>query len=309
MGLYVLRRLAGTGVAILVISFVAYLGLTFATGDAAEALIGEHASQEQLAALREKLDLDRPVLERYARFVSGAVTQADLGRSLVSGRSVGEIVAERFPFTLILALTSMGLAVIFGAVAGVVASTMAGGRVDFLVMAGTGLGLAMPVYWAALLLMMLFSLRLGWLPVFGSGSPAHLVLPAVTLALPAASVVARLVRSSLLEVGRADFVRTARSKGLGERQVYLRHIFPNSLIPVITVLGLHLGHLLGGSFVIETIFAWPGLGRLMVQAIFDRDIPVVMGAVLLVAPMCLLINLVVDIIQAVVDPRVGREAL
>ena len=208
-----------------------------------------------------------------------------------------------------LALAAICLAVALGPTAGSLAATHPGSRLDLAVMGVSSLGMAVPTYWLSLLLVMLFSLKLRWLPVVGAGSLAHLILPAVTLALPTAAVVARLIRSSLLDVLHADFLRTARAKGLPARLIFRDHILRNSLIPVVTLLGLHLGHLLGGAFVIETIFAWPGLGRLAVQAIFDRDLPVVLGAVLLVAAINVAINLGVDLLHAFLDPRVGRSAL
>jgi len=309
LGSYFFRRVGGVVVTILVVSFVAYVALTSAPGDAAEALIGEHASAEQIAALRHRMKLDRPLLERYGSYMVDALTRGDLGESLASGRPVSALLQERIPATVTLALVAMALAAVVGLGVGLLAATRPGTPLDSVAIGGTALGLALPPYWVALLLVMLFSLRLHWLPVFGSGTPAHLVLPAITLALPGAAVVARLMRASVLEVRGSDFVRTALSKGLSPRQTLVRHILPNSLIPALTLLGLNLSHLMGGAFVVETIFAWPGLGRLTVQAIFDRDIPVVMGAVLTVVPICLAVNLLVDLMHAALDPRVRHRAL
>jgi len=309
LGRYLLRRTGGVLVTVLVVSFLTYLGLTFAPGDAAESLLGEHASAEQVAALRSQLHLDRPLLQRYGEYIGGVLTHGDLGRSLVSNRPVAELLQERLPATLTLASVAMLLAAVGGLGVGLLAATRPGSRLDLLAVGGAALGLALPPYWVALLLVQLFALRLGWLPVFGAGTPAHLVLPALTLALPGVAMVARLVRASVLEVSGSDFVRTALAKGLAPRWVLLRHVLPNGLIPALVLLGLNLAHLVGGAFVVETIFAWPGLGRLMVQAIFDRDIPVVMGAVMVVAPLCLLINLLVDLLHGALDPRLRHEAL
>lgn len=306
---YLLRRLGGVLVAMLAVSFLTYVGLTFAPGDAAEALIGEYASAEQVAELRKQMQLDAPLHERYANYMVAVLTHGDLGQSLANDRRVGELVAERFPSTLVLALTAICLATIIGFAIGLLAAAKQGSRLDVLVMANAALGLALPPYWVALLLVQLFAVRLGWMPVFGSGSIIHLILPAVTLALPGAAAVARLVRASVLEVSNSDFVRTAFAKGLMRRQVMLRHILPNSMIPALTLLGLNFGHLIGGAFVVETIFAWPGLGRLTVQAIYERDITVVMGAILVVVPFCLAINLIVDLLHAALDPRVRQDAL
>lgn len=309
MGFYLLRRLAGLAVTVVVVSFLAYTALTFAPGDAAAALIGEHASAEQVAALRAKLRLDEPLLQRYGKYMAAALTRGDLGESLMSGRSVAAIVGERLPSTLALALLSFGLAALWGVTLGVAAAVHQGRKADLVIVGSIVLALALPPYWVGLLLIQAFSVRLGWLPVIGAGSLSHFVLPTVTLALPATAVVARLVRASVVEVMGSDFVRTARAKGLTPRVTMVRHVLPNSLIPALTMLGLNLGHLIGGAFVVETIFAWPGLGRLMVQAIFDRDIPVVMGAVLVVVPLCLLVNLLVDLMHALLDPRVRHEAI
>ncbi len=309
MSVYLLRRLAGAVVVLAAVSLAVFVALTYVPGDAADSLLGESASAGQLAALRQEMGLDDPLPLRYARFVEGVVLRGDLGHSVVSGRAVSDLLAERFAPTAVLALTAICLAVVLGLAAGSLAATHAGSRLDLAVMSISSLGMAVPTYWLSLLLVMLFSLRLRWLPVAGAGSLAHLILPAVTLALPTAAIVARLIRSSLLDVLHADFLRTARAKGLPARRIFQDHTLRNSLIPVVTLLGLHLGHLLGGAFVIETIFAWPGLGRLAVQAIFDRDLPVVLGAALLVAAINVAINLGVDLLHAFLDPRVGRSAL
>jgi ABC-type dipeptide/oligopeptide/nickel transport system permease component len=304
-----LRRLAGAVATMLVVSFAAYAALTFAPGDAAQALLGDHASAEQIDAFRRQMRLDAPLLERYGAYVAGALTRGDLGLSLMSGRRVADLLVERIPATLTLAVVAMALSVAVGMIVGLLAAARRGGAIDVMLMGATTLGLALPSYWVALLLVLVFSVHMRWLPVFGAGTPAHLVLPAVTLALPGIAMVGRLVRSSVLEVRGADFVRTALAKGLSGRLVLLRHVLPNSLIPTLTILGLYLGHLVGGAFVVETIFAWPGLGRLTVQAIFDRDIPVVMGAVLVVAPLSLGVNLVVDLLHGALDPRLRHETL
>lgn len=306
---YVLRRLAGAVLMLLAVSLIVFVLLDVIPGDAAHTLAGDLASAEQLAAARHELGLDQPLFVRYARFVEGVVLRGDLGASVVSGRPVATLLSERFGATLKLALAALGLALVAGLFIGALAAIRAGGYLDLAVMAGATLGESLPSFWVSLLLIQVFALRLGWLPVFGAGSPAHLVLPAVTLALPAIALLARLVRSCLLDVRSADFVRTARAKGLGSLLVWRDHIFRNAVLPVITILGLYLGHVLGGAFIVETIFAWPGLGRLVVQAIFDRDVPVVVGAVLLIALIYQVLNLAVDLIHAVLDPRVGHEAL
>lgn len=308
LGLYLLRRLGATFLTVLTVSFVAYLILTYSPGDAAAALLGEGASAEQLAAVRSQLGLDQPLLVRYAAYVAG-VARGDLGRSLASGRDVGSLIAERLPQTLLLAGAAISVSFVFGVALGLLAAARRGSRLELLIQGGTALGLALPSYWVALVLVMVFSLWLGWLPVFGAGSLDHLALPTVTLALPGVASSARFVRSSLLEALGAEYLRVALAKGLTPRRALLQHALPNSLVPALTLLGLNLAYLLGGAFVVETIFAWPGIGRLTVQAVFDRDVTVVMGVVLVVAPLCLLANLAVDLLQAALDPRVRQRAL
>ncbi len=303
------RRLGGAALTLLVVSLITFVALESTPGDAASGMVGDSASAAQLQTLRAQLGLDRPVLARYGTFLYDLVLRGDLGHSLVSDKPVAGLLAERLPYTVLLALVATALAALVGVLVGIAAATRAGTWLDTLFMGGAALGLAVPTVWIALLLMMLFSVRLHWLPVVGASTPAHLILPAVVLALPTAAGLARLMRSSLLDVLGSDYIRTAHSKGLTHRQVLSRHIVRNSLIPVITTLGLHLGYLLSGAFVVETIFGWPGLGRLAVQAIFDRDYPVVVGATLLVAVIYILINLAVDLAHGWLDPQVAQQAL
>ena len=306
---YVARRGAGSVAVLLAVSLVVFLALGATSGDAADAMAGDAASASQLSALRTELGLDRPPMARYGVFLAGIITRGDLGRSLVSNRPVAELVLARLPYTVVLALSAAAMAASLGGLVGALAALRAGTATDTLLMAGAALGLSIPTFWSGLLLILLFSLRLRWLPVTGAGTLVHLILPAVTLALPTAAVVARLQRASLLDVLAEDYVRTAHAKGMTPRYVVTRHVLRNGLVPVIAVLGLQLGHLLGGAFIVETIFSWPGLGRLAVQAIFDRDDPVVLGTALAAAGMYLVVNLLVDAAHGWLDPRVGREAV
>ncbi|MBI4787195.1 MAG: ABC transporter permease [Chloroflexi bacterium] len=306
---HLVRRLFGTLVTLLVVSLITFVALMATPGDAASAMVGDSATGAQLAALRAELGLDQPLPARYGAFLANLVLRGDLGRSLVSNRAVSDLIAERLAYTFALALAAIALAAALGTAIGTAAAVRAGTKLDTALMGGAALGLAVPTFWSALLLMMLFSLRLRWLPVVGAESWRHLVLPVITLALPTAAIIARLVRSSLLDVFGADYVRTAHAKGLAPRRVLTQHVIRNSLIPVVTVIGLHLGHLLGGAFVVETIFGWPGLGRLTVQAIFDRDYPVVLGATLTVAVIYLAINFLVDLAQGWLDPQVAHDAV
>lgn len=309
MNRFLLRRLGGMLGALVVVSLLAFVLLDTMPGDAASAIAGESASAQELSALRASMGLDRAPLARYGTFAANLVARGDLGRSLVSNRPVTQLLLERVPYTVVLALASLGLAALVGSAVAIAAAQRAGSWLDTLCMGGAALGLAVPSFWSALLLLMVFSVGLRWLPVVGADSAAHLVLPAVTLALPTAAAVARLLRAGLLEVLRADYVRTAHAKGLRPRRVLSRHVLRNSLLPVVTMLGIQLGNLLGGAFIVETIFGWPGLGRLAVQAIFDRDYPVVLGAVLLTAVIYLVINFAVDVLHGWLDPQVSRAAI
>jgi len=291
-----------------VASLIAFVILNAAPGDAAQALIGENASESQLQALREAMGLDRPLLARYAGYLSG-VLRGDLGESLISGRPVAQLVGERFVSTLILSAAAALIASVLGLLAGLWAAAHQGSWAELGLMSLMALMLSVPGFVLALLFTLVFSLKLRLLPVAGGGSLAHMVLPALTLAVPMLAMVARLSRSSVLDAARADYVLTAHGKGAPERTVWNRHILKNAVIPVMTIVGLHFGHLLGGAFVVETIYSWPGLGRLIVQAVFDKDYPLILGAVLLLAVIYQLFNLLVDIGQGLLDPRVGGEAV
>ncbi len=306
---HLLRRLGGSVLVLVAVSFITFAALASAPGDAADTLAGDSGSREQVAELRAEMGLDGPLLARYGTFAWGVVARGDLGKSLISGRPVAGLLAERFPYTVLLALAAITLATTAGMTIGAIAALRSGTLIDLGIMGLTGLGMAVPSFWSGLLLILVFSLKLDWLPVVGAGSAQHLILPAVTLALPTTAVIARLMRSGLLETLGSDYVRTAHAKGLPRGEVLRRHVLRNSLLPVVTLLGLYLGHLLGGSFIVESIFGWPGLGRLIVQAIFDRDMPVVLGAALTIAAIYLVINLLVDLAHAWLDPRVAEEAV
>ena len=306
---FLARRLLGAILVMLTISFITFTLLASTPGDAADTLVGETASQEQLDTLRAQLGLDKPLLVRYGTYLEQAALHQDLGESMMTGRPVSALIRERMPYTILLATIALTLAVGLGSLVGFSAAARPGGWLDLSLMSVTTLGLSVPTFWVALLLIQFFSVKLRWLPVVGAGSPAHLVLPTISLALPLIAVVARLVRGSLLDVKEADYIRTARGKGLLSTTIWSRHILRTAVIPVLTLLGLYAGRMLAGAVVIETIFAWPGLGRLTVQAILDSDFPVVMGAVLLIAALYQLLTLSVDVAQALIDPRVGRAAL
>ena len=276
-------------------------------GDPAQIILGEAVTSAQdLARLRRELGFDAPLHVQYARFLGRALS-GDLGRSLQSRRPVLDEILAQLPSTVQLTLAGLALAVVVGVVLGVAAATHRGSWADTLCMLLALGGLALPAFWLGLMLIFFFALQLGWLPATGQGGLARLVLPALTLGYGAAGVIARLVRSSMLEVLRIEYVTTARSKGLAERRVVYRHALRNALIPVITIVGLQFGALLGGTVVIETVFARQGIGRLLVGAILYKDFPLVQGIVLFTASAYVLVNLLVDLGYALTDPRIRYE--
>jgi len=266
-------------------------------------MLSEFASPADQQALRQQLGLDRPLYIQYWRYLSGAM-RGDLGRSVRSNRPVVNEIAWRLPNTLRLAVVAMLLAASGGGLVGIISAVRRNTVWDHATMLAALAGLSMPSFWLGLMLMIIFAVRLEWLPVAGYEGWQYVILPGITLAAGPAAVLARLTRSSMLEVLNQDFVRTARAKGLREQTVVVKHALKNSLIPVVTVLGLQFGHLMGGAVITESVFAWPGVGRLVVDAILARDFPVVQGTVLVIALGFVLVNLIVDVLYAYLDPRI-----
>jgi ABC-type dipeptide/oligopeptide/nickel transport system permease component len=306
MALYLLRRILQAVPVVLGVIFAVMLTIELIPGDPVTLMLGEHATQESVAAVRHALGLDRPLLVRYVHYI-GNLLHGDLGRSLRERRQVSEELADVWPATLELTAAALFIAVICGVLAGVVSAVWPNSLFDGVTRLTSLFGLSMPVFWTGLTLIVFFSLWLNWLPVGGSGSLRHLILPAVTLSLPSLAMVARMTRSSVLEVLREDYIRTARAKGVREQVVVLKHGLRNACIPIVTLLGLQVGQLLGGAVLTETVFAWPGMGRLIVRAIFARDYILLQGAILVFALAFVLINLIVDVSYAMFDPRVSRK--
>ena len=275
-------------------------------GDVARTLVGTDGTAEDVATCAETLGLDRPVYVQYARFLSRLV-HLDLGNSAVTRRPVMTEIASRVPPRRNWPIAALLIALVIGMVAGVVSATMQYSVWDNLATLISLIGISMPSFWLGLMLMLLFSVRLGWLPSTGSGSPAQLVLPALTLGLASSAVIARQTRSSLLEVLRQDYVRTAHAKGLANRTALLRHALPNALIPTVTAVGLQVGYLLGGAVIVETVFARPGLGRLLIDSIQSRDLAVVQGTIMLLSVIFVLVNLAVDVLYVRLDPRIRYD--
>jgi ABC-type dipeptide/oligopeptide/nickel transport system permease component len=285
---------------------VVFLLLYVAPGDPVQEMVGERADAETIARLRQQLRLDDPVPVQFAHY-AGGVLRGNLGTSYITGRPILTDIAERFPKTLLLAATAMTLAAMLGFTIGVIRARWPGGWIDRLSLGAAYLGISFPVYWVGLLLILLFAVTLRWLPPSGYGQAQYLVLPALAFGSRSIAFLARVTRSSMLEVLGSDYVRTARAKGLIERTVVVRHALRNALIPVITVLGLDFGYYLTGSILTETIFSWPGLGRYVVNAISRRDLPAIQGSVLFLSVVFVAVNLLTDLAYAKADPRVAYE--
>ncbi len=303
---FILRRILLSIPTLFGVLVVAFLLLYVAPGDPVEAMIGERADSVTIARLRAQLRLDDPLPVRFGHYV-GNVVRGNLGNSYVTNRPIVQDIRERFPKTLQLAGAAMLLATVLGLTLGVLSARKPGGFADRFALGLAYLGISFPVYWVGLLLILLFAVTLHWLPPSGYGSLRFLVLPALTLGMRSIAFLARMTRSAMLDALSADFVRTARAKGLSERVVTMRHALRNALIPVITVLGLDFGAYLTGSILTETIFSWPGIGRYVVNAISRRDLPAIQGAVLFLSTVFVLVNLVTDLAYAKADPRVRYD--
>lgn len=302
MTAYILRRLLQTILVVLGVSALAF-GSMFLSGDPTMVMAGESWTRQQVEEFRHQMGFDRPWLVQYLDFLSRAV-RGDFGVSLRQQQPVFRLLLQRMPATLELTLAAMVIAVGVGIPAGIIAATHRNTLLDRLLMVGALLGQSMPVFWLGLLLALIFAVSLGWFPVAGRGGWNHLVLPAVSLGLFSMAYNARMTRSAILEVLGQDFIRTAKAKGLSGTRVLTRHALRNALIPIITVAGLQFGSLLGGAVITESIFAWPGVGRLTIQAIQGKDLPLVQASVTVLATIFVVLNLVIDLLYAVMDPRV-----
>ncbi len=308
---YVLKRFGQMLLALLGVSVIVFALIHLVPGDPIRVALGTRFDPDTYAALSERAGLDRPIVVQYFTWLGSALT-GDLGVSFRSGQPVTALLLERLPATITLAFAALFVAVVVSIPLGIVSAIRSGSKLDYASTAASQVGVSVPDFWAGIMYILLFALALSWLPPSGYVSIAdspidwlrHLALPAVTVGLISGSILFRFVRSAVLEALHQDYTRTARAKGLSERQVITRHVMPNAWIPIITVVGLQLGFLLSGVIVVEVIFAWPGLGRLALLSVQDRDFTVLQGAVLLIAAMFLVINLIVDVLYAYVDPRV-----
>ena len=303
---FLIRRLILTIPVVLGVATLVFSLIHLVPGDPAQAMLGESASPADMVELRARLGLDRPLIVQYGRFLEGLV-RGDLGTSLRTNQPVADAIAERMPATFELGMAAMLIAVVFAVPLGVMAAVGAGTVIDHTATTLALIGISMPNFWLGPLLAIVFSVTLGWLPVSGRGTLAHLVLPAVTLAAPLAAVLARMTRASVIEELREPYILAARARGVSKMRAVLQHAFRNSLIPIVTVVGLQFGAVLTGAVITETIFAWPGVGRLLIQSIGFRDYPLVQGCILLIAVTYVSVNLLTDLVYGFLDPRIRYE--
>lgn len=331
---YIVKRLAMLVPVMLGVSIIAFSLIHLAPGDPARTMLGERATQEQLNEIREKYGLDKPIYVQYGIWLNG-VLHGDLGRSITTHDEVAKEIGDRFPNTMELAIAAMIFAIIVGVFAGIISATKQYSITDYTCMGVALFGISMPVFWLGIMLMMIFGVFLGWLPIGGridllipfqrvtgfmvfdsiitGNFPAlisvlrHLILPAVALGTIPMAMIARVSRSSMLEVLRQDFIRTERAKGLSERMVIYKHAVRNAMVPVVTVIGLNFGLLFAGAILTETVFSWPGIGRLVVNAVYERDYPLVVGCILVFAIVFVIVNLITDILYTRIDPRIQYE--
>ena len=303
---YLIRRLLLTVPVLLGVATLVFSLIHLVPGDPAQSMLGESAPPEDVARLRQTLGLDQPLLAQYQAFLTG-ILRGDLGRSFRYGTPVTQEIRARLLRTAQLALASMSVAILLAIPLGVLAAVWKGTPIDHAAMTLSLVGVSMPNFWLGPLLAIVFAVGLGWLPVSGTGTPAHLVLPAVTLGAALAAILARMTRASVVEELRELYVLAARARGLSRGRAVIRHAFRNSLIPVVTIIGLQFGAVLTGTIITETIFAWPGVGRLLIQAINFRDYPLVQGCILFISFTYVTMNLLTDLTYGLLDPRIRLE--
>jgi peptide/nickel transport system permease protein len=308
---YIGQRLFTTLIVLLGVTFAVFLIIQLVPGDPARVILGVQANEENTAALRERLGLNEPFLVQYGNWLINAV-QGDLGRSLITGQEVAPQIAARLPATLMLAAAALIIGLIIAIPAGIISALKPGSTIDVVASISSQVGVAIPDFWLGIMLILLFSLTLGWLPARGytpiqesfSGWLSHIILPAITLGIISGAVQTRFVRSAMLEVLNENYIRTAHAKGLAERKVIMGHALPNAMITIVTIIGLQITALLSAVVVVEVVFGWPGLGRLALEAVLDRDYPLLQGTVLIMAMMLTMVNLGVDLLYFVLDPRI-----
>ena len=307
MGRYILKRLLTALPVVLGVFTIAFVLLYLLPGDPASTMLARSgASAQQIAQLRADLGLDEPLYRQYVKYLNSAV-QGDFGRSMVSQEPVLKLLMARIPTTLELVMAALLLSIPFGTLLGIIAAVHQNTWIDRVLVAFASIGVSMPSFWLGLMLILFFSVTLGWLPSFGQGSFKHLILPALVLGFGAVGTITRTARTSMVEVLKQDYIVTARSKGLAEHTVLLRHALRNALIPIVTIVGLQFGWLLSGSIIVEAVFSRQGLGLLLIDSILEQDLPVVQGAVILTSVLYIFLNLVVDLAYGFVDPKVRYD--
>ncbi|CAB49067.1 ABC transporter permease [Pyrococcus abyssi] len=300
---WIIKKILSLLIPIFIVSVFSFSILHLIPGDPARYLLGEFATEEQLAKFRHQLGLDRPLYIQYIDWMS-KVLRGDFGTSLVQGVPVSELIAGRLSYTLKLTVTAWIIAWVFGLVFGMLAAVYKHTLFDYIVMTLAVFFMSMPYFWLGILLILIFGVKLGILPISGPGDWRHLILPSLTLGLPQVAVIARLTRANMLDVLEKDYIMTARAKGLPERMVVYKHALRNALIPLVTYMFLQIPWLFGGAVVTETVFGWPGMGNLLVMAIFQRDYPVVQAIVLIIGVLTVIANFLADITYTIIDPRV-----
>ena len=303
MPAYLLRRLIQSALILLGVSFITFFLLYVLPADPVRQIAGRSATPQTVENIRQQLGLDQPFVVQYWRYLSGLV-QGDMGRSYLQKTEVAELIASRLPATLLLMVAAIFCELLLGVTMGIVAALTRGRLADQALMIGSFLAVSAPQFVVSLLLLYVFAVKLGWFPIGGYGTLAHLVLPALTLGLLGSGWYSRMMRSSMIDVLRADYIRTARAKGLGRSRVVLRHALPNAILPVIAMIGIDIGVVMGGIVVVESVFGWPGIGQLAWQAIQRVDIPIIMGVTLVSACAIVLGNLLADLITPLIDPRI-----
>ena len=302
----ILKRILQSIPTLLIVITITFVLTRMIPGNPARTILGPQASAQYIAEMEIKLGLNKSKLEQYADYMIG-ILHGDFGTSYVYNRPVTSLIAERIPNTLVITLTSLVIAIFIGVGIGVLSAIKQYSILDYIFMILALVGVSMPIFWLGLMLIIVFSLNLGWLPSGGMGSWKNYIMPAITLGTGDAALICRMTRSSMLEVIRQDYIRTARAKGVPEKMVIRKHALKNALIPVVTVIGLQFGSLLGGATLTETVFAWPGVGRLLVDSIKSKDAPLVLGGVIMMTITFSIVNLCVDILYAFIDPRIKAQ--
>ena len=303
MAPYILRRLIQSALILLGVSFITYVLLFVLPADPVRQIAGRAATAQTVENIRQQLGLDQPFLVQYGRYLANLV-QGDLGRSYLQKTEVGDLITSRLPATLLLMLAGIAAELVLGLTMGIAAALMRGRFGDQVLMMTSFVTVSAPQFVVSLLMLYIFAVKLGWFPIGGYGTAAHLVLPAVTLGILGSGWYSRMMRSSMIEVLRADYIRTARAKGLGRARVVLRHALPNAVLPIIAMIGIDIGIFMGGIVVVESVFGWPGIGQLAWQAIQRVDIPIIMGVTLVSALAIVVGNLIADLIAPFIDPRI-----